>query len=555
MAGKVYEASKAIKKNSKIKEKYDILKVINTGGTSVVYLASDKRLNKSWAIKQIAKENEFVLASQQKEAEILKDLDHPCLPRVTDILNEEDDDYFYIVMDYVEGESLKRLLAGRGPFSAEETASIGIRLCEVLSYLHSKGIIYRDMKPSNVMLTPSGEIKLIDFGIARIYKEDAAQDTVALGTEGYAAPEQYEGKGGQSDERTDVYCLGVTLFQLATGQSPASAKANRFDIRTFRPYLSEGLARVILKTTEKDPEKRLASAESFRIALLNYEKLDRKYTGARRKVIGGMKRRILLTALFILLGIGSLFAGSLLKMADYNKLMEEGSRSSLVKAADIRPEKEDAYTALLAVYGESFTEEESAEIGSIFSESRNDMKKESRLAVDKAIGEKYLTSYKDSSQRERIVSAYPYFDDIRQNGDESFEGYEEGCFWARMGDFYKEYILKDSLLIKEKKKEDYEELFKGFEALLKASYEKDESANLRLSGCELFVGIIKEEKLSMKNAGVSEEEILREISLMEKETENLFVHHELLKEKKERLKKLLAEEKKEVKNTWFEVAK
>ena len=126
-----------------------------------------------------------------------------------------------------------------------------MQICEALEYLHTRkpAIIYRDMKPSNVMLKPDGNIKIIDFGIAREYKEQSLADTVSLGTKGYAAPEQFGGKG-QTAARTDVYCLGVTLYHLVTGHSPCDPPYEIYPIRHWNPQLDPGLEAVIEKCTQ-----------------------------------------------------------------------------------------------------------------------------------------------------------------------------------------------------------------------------------------------------------------------------------------------------------------
>ena len=169
--------------------KYEILKEIGRGGMSVVYLAMDKRLNKQWAVKEIRKKgngknDEIVVNSLLAEANLMKRLDHPALPRIVDII--DNGITIYVVMDYIEGESLDKILKEYGAQPEELVTGWAMQLCDALSYLHSQNppIIYRDMKPANVMLKPEGNIKIIDFGIAREYKEQNLADTTVLGTKG-----------------------------------------------------------------------------------------------------------------------------------------------------------------------------------------------------------------------------------------------------------------------------------------------------------------------------------------------------------------------------------
>ena len=176
-----------------IDNKYEILKKIGQGGMSVVYLAMDKRLNKQWAVKELQKytknaNNEVVIQSAIAEANMIKKLDHPALPRIVDII--EEDKVIYVVMDYIEGETLEYVVNNQGAQSQDLVIDWAKQLTEVLHYLHTRtpAIIYRDMKPSNVMLKPDGNIKVIDFGIAREYKESNLNDTTYLGTRGFSFP-------------------------------------------------------------------------------------------------------------------------------------------------------------------------------------------------------------------------------------------------------------------------------------------------------------------------------------------------------------------------------
>ena len=257
--------------------KYEILKKIGQGGMSIVYLAMDNRLNKQWAVKEIKKkansDNRVVVQSLLAEANLLKKLDHPALPRIVDII--ESPETIYVVMDYIEGESLNKVLERSGAQPQEYVINWARQLCDALQYLHSqpRPIIYRDMKPGNVMLTPNGNVKLIDFGIAREYKEQNLADTVSLGTKGYAAPEQFGGMG-QTDARTDIYCLGVTIYHLVTGQNPCEPPYEIYPIRRFNPELSAGLEAIILKCTRMNPDERYQSCAELRYALDHYSELD-----------------------------------------------------------------------------------------------------------------------------------------------------------------------------------------------------------------------------------------------------------------------------------------
>lgn len=284
-----------------IEGKYEILKEVGRGGMSVVYLAMDNRLNKQWAVKEIKRkgtnsENQIVVQSLLSEANLMKRLDHPNLPRIVDII--ENGQTIYIVMDYIEGEPLDKILKKKGAQPEAAVIEWGIQLAEVLDYLHTRKppIIYRDMKPANVMLKPDGNIKLYDFGIAREYKEQNSSDTVSLGTKGYAAPEQFGGMG-QTDARTDVYGLGVTLYHLVTGKNPCEPPYEILPIRDVNPQLSVGLEYIIQKCTQLNPDERFQSCMEVLYALNHLDELGEPY----RKKQNSKLNKFILTSAFTLI--------------------------------------------------------------------------------------------------------------------------------------------------------------------------------------------------------------------------------------------------------------
>lgn len=251
--------------------KYKILNVIGRGGMSVVYLAINERANKTWAVKEVRKDGscgpEVFRQGLIAETEMLKKLDHPNLPSVVDVIDQEDS--FIIVMDYIEGKSLLDLIEESGPQPAERVVGWALQLCDVLGYLHSRQppIIYRDLKPSNVMLRPGGQLALIDFGTAREYKYSGEEDTAWLGTRGYAAPEQF-GTLGQTDGRTDIYNLGATVYHLITGLSPADTHYEIQQVGELLPELKgSGMEKVISKCCRSDPRDRYQNCAELMYAL------------------------------------------------------------------------------------------------------------------------------------------------------------------------------------------------------------------------------------------------------------------------------------------------
>ncbi|MBQ3331258.1 MAG: serine/threonine protein kinase [Ruminococcus sp.] len=264
--------------------KYRVLRVVGKGGMSVVYQAVNEKENKIWAIKEMRKDSaqnaEGVNRNLIVETELLKRLDHPNLPKIIDVIDTQD--ALLIVMDYIEGNTLSKALEESGAQDQDDVVDWAMQLCDVLGYLHSRipPIIYRDMKPSNVMLKPDGSIALIDFGCARLFNASVDEDATWLGTMGYAAPEQYGGHG-QTDARTDIYCLGATMYHLVTGHNPSKPPYEMVPIRHWDPALSSGLEKIILKCTQRDPRERYANCAELTVDLAHYHELDDEYLRTR----------------------------------------------------------------------------------------------------------------------------------------------------------------------------------------------------------------------------------------------------------------------------------
>lgn len=249
--------------------RYPIEGILGEGGMGAVYKAGDLSSKRKWAIKEMSdsfdnpQEKGEAIASFKAEADMLAELDHPNLPRITHCFSERGRQY--IVMDLVEGKTIEKLLkeAPEHRLSLQETLNIASQLTAVLSFLHSHHppIIFRDLKPANIMLTPRGVVKLIDFGIARFFQQGKKSDTRALGTPGYAAPEQY-GKG-QSDARTDIYAMGATLHECLTGRDPGEAAFKFQPPSQIIPSLPQSLDFVLLKSLNIDPQRRWQTVEEF----------------------------------------------------------------------------------------------------------------------------------------------------------------------------------------------------------------------------------------------------------------------------------------------------
>lgn len=515
--------------NEIIDSKYEILKLLNTGGmNSAIYLALDKKLNRQWAIKKVRKSSSQTTSMLMAEASIMKNLDHPMLPRIVGI--EEDPKFFYIIMDFVQGENLKTVVASSGPQAQDTVVSWGVKLCDVLTYLHGKGIVYRDMKPANIMLSPDGNIKLIDFGIAREYKENASEDTTALGTEGYAAPEQYEGKG-QTDARTDVYGMGITLFQLLTGVNPSSYQENIFSIRLQNPNLSSGLDKIILKCTNKDPKKRYQSTEELKKALLNYRKLDDKFLKKQKKVIKKFFTLLGLSTLCFVIAGGSFIASYFQKNNRYSALLSGvPSKANIIKAIDVKPSETAGYVALLNYYGKEIDQNELSEFSHIYGEHREDIADIEDVSM--IAGEKILGSYSEKSIRAKLVAGEPYFNAASKK-------YSSAKIYVSMAEFYRAYIMQDdSAIVKEPSKKDYEKLLRGMNDILKENekLDSDDKHSIMLASDQLILGLLSENADSMREQKISKSDLTSIVSSVEKNIDSINTRVKVLKEKKEVVK-------------------
>src|SRR6266702_1222259 len=250
-----------------LQERYRILAQVGKGGFSAVYKAVDTLFNEHpVAIKAITlgglRPQEVIEATEafNREMTVLSGLKHPNLPRI--YYHFSDSECWYLVMDFIEGITLEKHLETmpESRLATGEVLEIGIMLSVVLEYLHSRqpAIIFRDLKPANVMLRSGGGIALIDFGIARHFKPGQPRDTIPFGSPGYAAPEQY-GKA-QTTPQSDIYSLGALLHQLLSGEDPAETP---FRFAPLRLYGTAGLAELealIMRMVDMDPGKRPASA-------------------------------------------------------------------------------------------------------------------------------------------------------------------------------------------------------------------------------------------------------------------------------------------------------
>lgn len=440
--------------------KYKILNEIGHGGMSNVYLAINERANKPWAVKEVRKSpgRDFGLLRQSliMETDLLKKLKHPNLPSIIDVIDS--DENFLIVMDYIEGNTLERLITEEGAQPQEKVVNWALQLCDVLDYLHTRPapVIYRDMKPSNIMLRSDGSVVLIDFGTAREFKEKNTTDTTCLGTQGYAAPEQFGGMG-QTDARTDIYCLGATMYHLVTGHNPSEPPYEIYPITKWNPRLSTGLERIIQRCTQKNPKNRYQTVRALRYDLEHYTDLEvqaqRRYRN-RLKLFGTVAGLSLLCAVN---GMGLSIAAGRKQGNEYQELMHmaEISPDSVeacrlyLAAVEIDEGRQDAYHGFYARAVEDgvFSNEEEAVFLKLgISEGRylQNFQKKNRFAYANfcyEIGNAYWYYYEHEEDRQlRAVNWFRTAMGYYEKDASKTAEYKRCALYVELGNFYKNVI-------------------------------------------------------------------------------------------------------------------
>lgn len=422
--------------------KYKILNKVGQGGMSVVYLAMNEKANKQWAVKEVRKDGvrdfEVVKQGLVAETDILKKLSHPNLPSIIDVIDT--DESFIIIMDYIQGNSLNKALEEFGAQPQENVIIWAKQLCDVLNYLHTRtpAIIYRDMKPANIMLKPDGNVTLIDFGTAREYKEKNLADTTCLGTVGYAAPEQFGGMG-QTDARTDIYCLGATLYHLVTGMNPCEPPYEIKPIRDINPGLSAGLEKIILKCCQRDPNDRYQSAAELMFALEHYLEEDEDFKKRQKKKLTTFIAMLVLSLVFGLTSIWGYLSAEQKKGENYDQiLLEAESVEDYYEAIMTDPTRTEAYLQLNEFLASDYvlTKEEGKQIQKLLAgfdqagaggfiqtiDAMTELKEADPAGYDEVcfnIGWSLLSYYDTGIDRDRYANAAKWFQYMRDNGTDN----------------------------------------------------------------------------------------------------------------------------------------
>lgn len=542
--------------------KYKILSEIGHGGMSVVYMAINEKANKTWAVKEVRKDGkmDFNTVRQGLMAEIdtLKRLKHPNLPSIIDVI--EDNESFIIVMDYIEGRSLDKIIEENGAQPEAYVVEWAKQLCDVLGYLHSRTppIIYRDMKPANVMLKPDGNVMMIDFGTAKNYEIDLGQ-TTGIGTIGYAAPEQYIGSGfGRTDARTDIYCLGITMYHLLTNVDPCKNLISDKSIRAVNPGLSQGLDAIIQKCTQYQPDDRYQSCAELMYDLENYQILEPLYKKRQKRRLASFFIALACSVLCIAGGIALDFAASQKADATYQSRLYEASKTadyedkvSIYQQCIEIPEKageKNAYLGLIQTFKENdskFSVEEANLLEKLIKNNKaalqEDMATYTEICFE--IGKLFWYYYDygdtENNQITRAISSVEWFEDVVNSAPDTFKDLGMAKVYSNVGMFYRDitqYIIEASDRGK------YKVLFENLSELMNTvATDENESEIVRLELIELTRSALQQYATKFKLDGVSREEIDEMYALIQSTVETVDTTTDKTQQTRTMIRELMAD--------------
>lgn len=525
---------------SLVDDRYKILSEIGHGGMSVVYMAINEKANKTWAVKEIRKDGkmDFNTVRQGLMAEIdtLKKLKHDNLPSIIDVI--EDDDSFIIVMDYIEGRSLDKIIEENGAQPESYVVEWAKQLCDVFGYLHSRtpAIIYRDMKPANVMLKPDGNIMVIDFGTAKNYEIDLGE-TTGIGTIGYAAPEQYIGSGlGRTDARTDIYCLGITMYHLLTNIDPCKNLISDKSIRAVNPALSHGLDEIIQKCTQYQPDDRYQSCAELMYDLENYEILEPLYKKKQKRKLATFFVTVIMSFLFVVAGFAFRLVAAQQATDNYEQMLFEASKTTdydtkveIYKDCIAIPDKageKDAYLGLIQTFKENdaiFSIDEGKTLEKLIKNNivalEENPENYTEICFETGKLYWYYYDYADGSQISKAKCSIEWFEDVINNASEDFENLGMAKVYANIGIFYRDITTN---VTEANDKGLYKPLFENFTELMNTvATDVNESEIVRLELIELTRGAIQQYATKFKVDGITQDELIRLYNLVENTVDSI----------------------------------
>lgn len=440
--------------------RYQILKKIGQGGMSEVYLANDLQMDMMVAVKEVRTDIEYdkygnkvdlnaYIKGLENECDLLKSVDHPVLPRTLSIDRGQK---IYVIMDYIDGEDMGKILKRDGPLTQEQVLDCAMQICDALRYLqaHNPPIVYRDLKPSNIMWKSDGGFKLIDFGTAIEFRP--GEKYANMGTKGFGAPEQMRKRSPVADQRSDIYSLGATMYCLLTGRTPSMEIMQEHPVRESNPTVSIGLENVIKRCVEPDPNNRYQSAAELLYALEHYNEEDASFKKKQRKKLRLFIATTVLAGVMLVAGAGFLIAKSSMAKQNYEALVAQNEVESCQQAIELQPANPKAYLALLKIY-DSETGGFNKDAAGYIKETLNSapgmaMKHDSDyVELNFGLGNLYFYSYtEDTDLGARLRAAAPWYQRIvtaveeEKISDYNEEQYNMAKNYCEMCEFFNTFM-------------------------------------------------------------------------------------------------------------------
>lgn len=509
--------------------RYQILKKIGQGGMSEVYLANDLQMDMMVAVKEVRTDIEYdkngrkidlnaYIQGLENECDLLKSVDHPVLPRTLSIDRGQK---IYVIMDYIDGEDMSKILKREGKLSQDQVLECALQVCDALRYLqaHNPPIIYRDLKPSNIMWKKDGGFKLIDFGTAIEFRP--GQKYYNMGTKGFGAPEQLRRQNPVADQRSDIYSLGATMYCLLSGKTPSVELMQEHPVREFNPTVSIGLENVIKRCVDPDPNNRYQSAAELLYALEHYDEEDASFKKKQRGKLNLFIATVALAGVMLVAGAGLLIAKTELNDQNYEALVQQGEEDNLLDAIDLQPTNPKAYMALLDLYEEDGFNKEAEGVIKEKLNSTDGMAMEHNrdyIELCSKIGDMCFYAYDygdDTDLSGKLKKSVEWYERVVKAVDEEgvkdydTEMYKMAKNFCDMNKFFRTYLAgeKTAAGVNEANASSVQDLFKTMSTCVENA-KNLENAYMKVVTGDAVCYMLNATATNMSNAGIPQDEVL-----------------------------------------------